>query len=418
MITWTKQQLYSFLRWTERYTKTDMVYMAASNFWIVAPRFVVLATGMLLTVGFANLLAPEIYGTYKYVIAASGFITAFSLNAMGQSVMRSVAQGNVNIVPGLIRTSMHWSLPASIITLCVSAYYFGHANFPLGFGFLFIAVSNVLVNGYGLSKSVLVAKGDFKRNTVFGLPRAMAAVLVVLLTLVITRNLIWILLAYFLTNIYLAWSQYVYSVKHLHIHESDEGLKEAVSFGKHMSVLGFFMLISGQIDQLLLFHFTGAAQLAIYTLALAPVQEGRNLLVNFSTIIFPKLARKTKEEIRISLPLRLKQITILSIIATIGYIVLVPLLFTYLFPKYLVSITISQILALTILFQGKGVIESLLIAHGEIKKRYAAILTSQAIEFVFYCTLIPMYGLWGAAWATVLAEAGAAATLYVMYRRF
>jgi O-antigen/teichoic acid export membrane protein len=178
------------------------------------------------------------------------------------------------------------------------------------------------------------------------------------------------------------------------------------------------MLISGQIDQLLLFHFTGAAQLAVYTLALAPVQEARTLLVNFSTIIFPKLARKTKEEVRASLPLRLKQITALSIIGTIGYIVLVPLLFTYLFPKYLVSITVSQVLALTILFQGKSVIEYLLIAHGEIKKRYVAILTSQAIEFAFYCTLIPMFGLWGAAWATVLAEAGAAATLYVMYRRF
>src|SRR5689334_3630453 len=131
MITWTKQQLYSFLRWTERYTKTDMVYMASSNFWLVAPRFVLLATGMLLTVGFANLLSPETYGTYKYVIAASGFIAAFSLNAMGQSVMRSVAQGNVNVVPGLVRISMRWSIPASIVTVGVSAYYFAHGNLPL-----------------------------------------------------------------------------------------------------------------------------------------------------------------------------------------------------------------------------------------------------------------------------------------------
>ncbi|MCX6819779.1 MAG: polysaccharide biosynthesis C-terminal domain-containing protein [Candidatus Adlerbacteria bacterium] len=308
--------------------------------------------------------------------------------------------------------------PASIVTLGISAYYFGHSNTTLAFGFLFIAITNVLSNGYGLSKAMLVAVGDFKSNTFFGFPRAVLSILIVLGTLVLTRNVAWILFAYFATNTFMAWSQYHYSMRKLNGHESKEGLKEAITFGKHMSVLGFFMLISGQIDQLLLFHFTGAAELAIYALALAPVQESQNLLVNFSTILFPKLARKTKEEVRASVPLRIKQISVLSVFCTIGYIVCVPFLFKYLFPKYLVSVAVSQIMALTILFQGKGVIEYLLIAHGEVKKRYTAILTSQAIEFALFCTLIPLFGLWGAVWGTVLSEAGAALTMYFIYKRF
>jgi O-antigen/teichoic acid export membrane protein len=418
MILWTKQRLYALLRWSETYTKADMVYVAASNFWLVVPRFLLLLIGMLLTVGFANLLSPTLYGTYKYVIAAAGFIGAFSLNAMGQSVMRSVAQGNTGVVPGLVRTSMLWSIPASAVALGISAYYFAHANTMLGYAFIFIAVTNVLGNGYGLSKSVLVATGDFKTNTFFGFPRAVLSILVVLATLAFTHDVLWILLAYFASNLYFAWSLYRYCVKKLHIRASDEGLSEAVTFGKHMSVLGFFMLISGQIDQLLLFHFTGPAELAIYTLALMPVKEAQNVLANFGTIVFPKLAKKTKEEVRSSLPLRLQQVTALSIIGTVGYVICVPFLFTYLFPKYIASIAVSQVLALTILFQGKGLIESLLISHAEVKKRYVAILSSQAIEFLLFCTLIPLYGLWGAAWATVLSEAGVALSLYVLYRRF
>lgn len=413
-----KQRLHTFLRWTEKYTKTDMVYLASSNFWMVAPRFLLLFIGMGLTVAFANLLPPAVYGTYKYVIAASGFVAAFSLNSMNQSVMRSVAKGDIGVVPGLIRTSMLWSVPASTVTLVLSAYYFSHGNTTLAFGFIFIAITNVLSNGYGLSKSMLVAIGDFRSNTFFGFPRAVLSILIVLGTLLLTRNVVWILFAYFATNIYMGWSQYRYTMKKLGGHESKEGLKEAITFGKHMSVLGFFVLISGQIDQLLLFHFAGAAELAVYALALAPVQESQNLLINFSTIIFPKLARKTKEEVRSSLPLRLKQISALSVLCTIGYIICVPFLFKYLFPKYLASVVISQVMALTILFQSKGVLESLLIAHGEVKKRYATLLTSQAIEFVLFCTLIPLFGLWGAVWGTVFAEAGAALTLYIMYRQF
>jgi len=418
MFTEVKQRLHKFLRWTEKYTKTDMVYLTASNFWLVAPRFLLLFIGMGLTVAFANLLPPEVYGTYKYVIAASGFVAAFSLNSMNQSVMRSVAKGDIGVVPGLIRTSMLWSLPASAVTLALSAYYFGHSNTTLAFGFVFIAITNVLSNGYGLSKSMLVAIGDFRSNTFFGFPRAVLSILIVLVTLLVTRNVVWILFAYFATNTYMGWSQYRYTMKKLGGQESKEGLKEAINFGKHMSVLGFFVLISGQIDQLLLFHFAGAAVLAVYALALAPVQEAQNLIINFSTIIFPKLARKTKEEVRKSLPLRLKQLSFLSMLGTIGYIICVPFLFKYLFPKYLASVLISQVMALTILFQGKGVLESLLIAHGEVKKRYVTLLSSQAIEFALFCILIPLFGLWGAVWGTVLAEAGAALTLYIMYKTF
>lgn len=385
---------------------------------MIGGRIIAIGSGMLLTVAFANLLPPEIYGTYKYVLATSSFIAAFSLNAIGQGVMRAVATGKKDAVPSIIRTSMLWSIPASIVTLGAATYYFAQGNATLGYGFLFIAVANVLNNGYGLSKSILVAAGDFKANTLSGVPRTLISIAVVLLTLLLTKNVVFILLAYFATNTIVAWSLYRYSVKKLHIGDSKDGVSEAVTFGKHASVLGFFMIISGQIDQLLLFHFTGGAELALYTLALMPVKEAQNLLANFTNILFPKLAKKTKEEIRATLPLRIKQMLGLSLLGAIAYVVCVPFLFKYLFPKYLVSILVSQVLAITILFQFKGVIETLLIAHGEIKKRYVAILTSQAIEFILFCTLIPIFGLWGAVWATVISEACAAITLLVIYKRF
>jgi O-antigen/teichoic acid export membrane protein len=421
MLSYLKSRLYPLLRRSEKYTKTDMVYLVSSNFWLTVPRFVLLFAGMGLTVAFANLLTPQEFGTYKYVLATAGFIGAFSLSSMGQSVMRFVAQGKPHVVPHLVRTMMLWSLPASIVTLVVSGYYFAHGNQTLGYGLVFIAVANVLSNGYGLSKSVMVATGDFKANTFSGFPRALLSIVIVLAALLFTRDVTYILLAYFGSNILLAWSLYRYSVRRLTIdgaRAAKEDVSEAVRFGKHMSVLGFFMLISGQIDQLLLWHFTDAATLAIYTLALAPVKEVQNLLGNFATILFPRLARKSKEEVRESLPLRLRQMFLASVLLFSLYVLAVPFLFSYLFPAYLPSVLVSQALALTVIFQIKSVIELLLIAHGEVKKRYVATLSSQAIELALFCILIPLFGLWGAVWATVLSEAAALIALLVIYKRF
>lgn len=416
MIHWTKRQLYSALRWSERYTKTDMVYLFSGNLWANLGRVISIGTGLALTTAFANLLDPESFGVYKYVLAGASLIGAFTLNNMSGALMRAVAQGKQHVTQGVVHTMMLWSVPASILSCGIGGYYLWQGNATLGYGFLFIAVFNIISNGYGLAKSITIAKGDFKRSFVYGIPRTVFPVVVIIATLYVTHNVIWILAAYFFSNAFASWIQYLWTIKRFDIRASRKDVAETVRFGKHLSVLGFFVLVSSQIDQLLLFKFSGGTELAIYALALAPVLETRNLLDNFLAILFPKLAAKDKEDALKGLSLRLKQLTAAAAVLTLAYVALVPLLFTTLFPKYKASILTSQILALTLLFQPRGVIDTYIVAHGEVKKRYIAILSSQAVEFVLFCTLIPLFGLWGAVWATVLSEAAAALSLYLMYR--
>jgi O-antigen/teichoic acid export membrane protein len=417
MIMWTKQRLYNTLRWTERYTKTDMVYFFASNVWLNLGRIVALGTGLILTTAFANLLSQEAFGTYQYVLAASSVVGAFTLNNMSSALMRAVAQGKQHVTQGVVHSMMLWSVPASIVSLGIGGYYLYHHNTTLGLGFLFIAAFNVISNGYGLVKSVIIAKAEFKNSFFINIPRSVFPIAVIVATLLLTHNIIWILCAYFFSNALASWVLYRFILRRYNIKPSNADVADTVTFGKQLSVLGFFVIISGQIDQLLLFHFVGAAPLAIYALALTPVLEARNLLDNFLSIFFPKIAAKEKEDARRGLALRLKQLTIAAVALTLLYIALVPILFNVLFPKYLPSILVSQVLALCILFQPRGVIDAYIIAHGEIKKRYIAILSSQAVEFVLFCTLIPLFGLWGAVWATILSEAGAALALYMIYKR-
>lgn len=415
MLSGIKTRIHRLLRWSEKYTKTDMVYFVGSNFWMNFSRVVSIGTGTLLTVAFANLLSPEQFGTYKYVIAATGLVATFSLSGLTTAVMRAVARGKKHVIPAIVRTAIFWSIPASIAALGASVYYFMHSNNDLGFAFLFIGVTNSVSNGVGVTKGVWQAAGDFKINTLSGIPKIFVPFIIILLTILFTKNIVWILFAYFASNVIMSLGGYYFILWWFGIKDSSKDVQEFVRYGKQMTMLGFFQLASGQIDQLLLWHFTTPATLAIYALALSPVNEAQNLLNNFLSILFPKIATKSAHEVHSVLPLRMRQMFFASCIITLLYIAAVPFLFTYLFPKYLASVFVSQVLAVTILLLPRGIIDTYFVTHGEIKKRSTAILTSQAIEFALFFLLIPLFGLWGAVAATILSEVFIAGIYIIIY---
>lgn len=416
MISRLKASLYRLLRRSEKYTKVDMVSLASGNFWLTGGRFIAIGSGMLLTVAFANLLSPTIFGTYKYVLAMATIIGAFTLNGLGSAIQKAVAQGDKNGVPGAVRAAILWSLPASGIAACIGAYYFFQGNNTLGWGFIFIATTNAISTGAGFSKSILLGQGNFRFLALSGIPRTLFPIIAIIGTLFLTKNIIYILFVYFLSNTVASWILYRLVLHKEKIQDEPNIAPKIIRFGTHMSVIGFAMLVSGQANQLLLWHFTGPEALVVFALALMPVQELYGLLNNFFNIAFPRFAAKTEDELRAIIPTRLKQMFFISFFAFLIYIVCVPYLFKYLFPKYLASIFMSQVLALIILLQPRGIFDIFITTHGNISQRYKVVVTTQIIEFVLACALIPFFGLWGAVAGIVFSEIVRAVSFYLMYR--
>ncbi|HYF12701.1 MAG TPA: oligosaccharide flippase family protein [Candidatus Paceibacterota bacterium] len=413
-----KDRLYHILRWSEKYTKTDMVYFAASNFWLNTSRFVSIGTGMFLTVAFANLLPPEVFGTYKYVLASAGFIGIFALNGLGTAMVRAAAQGKFHVLPAVVRTANLWSIPGSLAALAVSIYYFVQGNSDLGFAFFFISISNTFASGFVASKNIWNTSGNFKMATISGIPRTIVPFFIILLTILYTHDIVLILLAYFGSNLLASWLGYLFTLWWFRIKESKKDVEETMRYGKQMTALSFFQIASGYIDQLLLWHFTTPATLAIYALGLAPVNEAQNLINNFLAILFPKLANKTEAEVHQTLPLRIKQVFLVSCAVAFVYIIAVPFLFMFLFPQYLASVLVSQILAIVILLHPtKSVVDVFFTAHALVGARAKVIIGSQIVRFGLFVTLIPFFGLWGAVAATILSELGAALVFLWMYMR-
>ena len=58
MIQKIRNKAYNVLRWSEKYTKTDMLYLAKGGSWFTVGQVVSSSSVLLLAIAFANLLPP------------------------------------------------------------------------------------------------------------------------------------------------------------------------------------------------------------------------------------------------------------------------------------------------------------------------------------------------------------------------
>lgn len=403
-----KTKFYNFLHWSEKYTKTDMVYFASGNFWLLGGRFIAIGTGILLTIAFANLIPKETFGTYKYVISLGGILSAFALTGMGTSVTKSVAQGYDSIIKKSFWTSFRWSLAGtSFLSLIGSIYYFLNGNNILAISLIFIALSYPVLSGSGLATSFLHGKKDFKRLTLLGIPRNILSILIMLVTLLISKNILVIVGVYFISNTIISLAFYLYTTKIYKANDNKiniEAEKENERYAKHLSVMGFFTQTVSELDKLLLWHYAGATQLAIYAFAIAPIKEIRNLTENIFPLAMPKFANKSFAEVKKHLPFKIFQMTLIILPIVIIYILFAPILFKFLFPQYINSVIYTQLFALSLLMQPSGFIATALTAHAKIKQKYIVTVVSSIFRILLFVVLIPLYGILGIIYSVLISE--------------
>ena len=71
MINFIKEKIYKLLRKSEKWTHTDMIYLAKGGFWLTLGQIISSVSSFALAVAFANFLPKEVYGNYKYIISGS-----------------------------------------------------------------------------------------------------------------------------------------------------------------------------------------------------------------------------------------------------------------------------------------------------------------------------------------------------------
>lgn len=397
-----KPKVYKLLRWSEKYTKTDMIYLTHGGLWLGLGHTLNILMGLVLLIAFANLLPRESFGTYQFVIAAASIIASFTLTGLGTSMFKAVAQGSEGILRPAVKTQLTWNIGIIITSVLAALYYFIRENMLLAQAFLIVGVCQPIITGFSLAKLYLMGKEMFRESVFVDIAQKILPFLVVLTALFLFNKPLVIVLAYFTSHAISHLIVYFYIAKKFAPqYEKDQ---EITTYGKHLTAMNIFQDIAANLDKILIWNMLGATYVAIYTLAQIPIIHLQSIFGLMRTLIFPRVAKRNLSELKTTLPHKIRMYFGVALIVVSLYIIVAPYLFKIFFPTYIDSVVYSQVLALVVLAIPRMLYSETFAAHEMKRELYIMNLSTPLVKITFLLILLPVYGIWGAISAALITE--------------
>ncbi len=394
-----KQKIYNLLRYSQKYTKTDMVYLAKGGSWLTLGQIVSSVASFLSAIAFANLLPRETYGTYKYILSIVSILAIPTLSGMSTAIARAVAQGYEGSVVPALKTKIKWGLLGGLASIALAGYYYFQGNATLTISFLIAAIFLPFMDSLNVYGPFLQGKKRFDVSTKFGIIIQVIAITIMIAMLFLTSNIFLILFTYFISHTLLRFIFLKITLKKFKLNKKQA--PDTTSYGKHLSLMGAMGTVANHIDKILLWHFLGAVPLALYYFAITPVNHFQKALKSIYALAFPKFANQDKEVIKKTLLPKILKFSVVLIIPVVGYIFLAPYIYKLVFPQYLGSIKYSQYFVLIILLFPKRFLGQPLTAHAKTKSLYILQITTITLKITLLAILVPLYGILGAILALI-----------------
>lgn len=409
-----KARFVRLLRWSEKYTKTDMVYLASGGSWILLGYIVQIVSGLGLAIAFANLLPKEVFGTYQFILSGAAIVSVFTLTGMGGAIARTAANGSEGSLRYGFRTQMIWSSGIVLAAGISSLYYHLNGNALLGNGFLIVGALQPFITGFSLYRSFLQGKQLFRESVILETTQRLTSFVVLLAALFTTNDPLVLVSVYLLSNAASLSLTYLFVVRMYAAPLSPD--PELKNYSKHLSVMESFAEVANVIDKVLVWVFLGAAPLAAYVIAQMPVLHLQNLFGFMRILMFPKLAQKNFSEIIRTLPEKIRLYSLVALVVVGAYVFAAPFLFALLFPAYPESVLYSQILALSVLAIPRSLIGQTFLAHQKKRELYIMNISTPLVRIALLALLLWIWGIWGAMAAILITEIYAALLQWHLFR--
>ncbi|MEY4731834.1 MAG: hypothetical protein RL681_780 [Candidatus Parcubacteria bacterium] len=397
------ERLRLLLRSGERYAKTDLLYLTKNASWLTIGQVSISVLALLTSIAFAHFIPKDVYGSYRYLLSIFWTLTTFSLTGIPVALARAIAKGENGAYKESIRLSLVWSWPMVLISLGLAVYYFAQGNMLLFAGALIIAVVGPLMQPSFLYNSILEGNRAFRATAITGIVLNLVPTLALIATMFVSTNPLSFLVVYIAANAgtAAALSWFVWRYYRVPAQRPAESL---FTLGAHFSLMNILAGVAGQIDRLLVFHYLGAVELAIYSFAVSLPDQIKSMSNNVSTIAFPKFANRPFKEIQETLLHRMGGFTILMAAIAGAYILIAPLAFRILFPAYMDAVFYSQLYALALIPLASIFPATALQAHAANKELYIFNIVSSVFQIGILFPAIAYYGLLGAVIARIIGR--------------
>lgn len=411
-----KETALRLLRWTEKYIQTDMVYIASGGFWLGLGQFISSLSAFLTSIAFANLLLPETFGLYKYILSINSLLLITTLSGMDSAVTQSTARGFEGTLSPAVKEKMKWGVLGSVGLFVISLYYYLNGSNVLAIAFSVCAFFTPFIESFDMYNSLLWGKKLFGPQTKYNVAKKLVALSVIIATLFLTKNLYLILLAYFLGT--LLPNIFFYERTKTNYQSNDNVDPDGVKYGKHLSVAYVISTILSELDKILLFHYVGAANLAVYSFATAPNDQIKGMFKNVNSLAMPKFSERTGEEIKSRIWHKVIIMTLIISSIVLCYILLSPYLFRIFFPKYLPSIFYSQLLSVSLIPAViAGFLYTTLESQKAKKEIYKFNLYTNSLGIIVLFLFIYYFGILGAIISRIISRAFSCLYSIILLRR-
>ncbi len=394
-----KETYYILLSYGTEFLGLDLKYFASGGFWTTFGQGMNGLISFLLVIAFANLLPKETYGFYRYILSLAGIFNIFTMTGMNAAVGQAVATGNEGALRTSVKYQLKWNIMMAIAMWGLGGYYLLNSNQTLAISFLIFGIFIPLTSAFNTYGAYLDGKKQFKINNLFSIFSTAVYAVGMVLAMLLSAEILTLVIAYALTtlisNLFFYWK----TLQLFHPPLAPAG--DVIKYGRRLTFLGFIGPIVAQIDSIILAHFWGPAQLAIYSLARAIPDRVGPFIKNIINLGLPKLAVKNAEEIDRIFYKRIFQTLGLGALLAAGYILLSPLVFKYLLPKYIDSIFYSQLLAIMFIFAAPlGYIGTAFYSQKMIRPIFLSSFSVSILKIVLYVVL----GIWGGILGLIFAQ--------------
>jgi O-antigen/teichoic acid export membrane protein len=410
-----QENIYRALRWSERYTKTDMVYLFHGSAWSTIAQIGTMACTLAFAMVVSRYVPKEVYGTYKYIFSVIAILSAFSLSGLPTAVFQSVARGFDGALQEGFWQNLRWSILIFLGSLGMAIYYFALHNPTLAFGVLIGGCLSPFLASANLAGSFLAGKKDFKLQSLyFGLWGSGIPIVALIGAIFISTNPVWLVIVFAVANT--GSSLYFYK-RALDIYHPDPAKKDPgmMHYGKHLSVIGILSGIAGNLDQILLFHYVGAVELAIYNFATAILDQTGGPIKTIGTMVTARFATHSDKNIGENIWNKAWLFLLLGVGIIVVYIPLAPFIYKFFFPGYIVAVPYSQIYALSMLGVFFTPFGSYLTAKKKIKEQYILNIINALLQIGLFAVGVIWWGLWGLVWARVIVRILGGVPNYILY---
>ena len=387
----------------QKYFKIDFFYLIKGEFWLMTGKIISMITSFFLSLAWANWVSQNIYGNYQYILSLVGIISIFSLPELSTAVTQAVARGLEGSFIRGFKVKLKWGILASLSALGVAGYYWLQDNENLPLCFLIIALFLPLFNASLIYISFLSGRKLFNVQVKYeSITQVIAAAAMIFTLFCINKfllnlpdflTLFLLIGVYFLFRTLLRFFFFIKTKTQFSPNKKED--PKTISYGKHLTLAQVIDIFANNLDKMLLFHYLGAAELAVYSFAILVPKQINVFLKHISALAFPKFSVREIEEIKKTLLKKIIYLTILISFLVGVYIVISPIIYKIFFPKYLSSISYSKLYALSIIPVCFSFIGGVFRAKMMTKQIYQIKIIAPLVRASLFLILIPLFGLWG-----------------------